>query len=110
MTGTLPEDDSAIERRRLVSAWETYSVDTTAETDRRRLAASWNTPAWRKFQMAADMSQVARDLTVAGLRKRHPSADEQEIRFRLAMLLFDPETARHLCESECKDNENLDGD
>ncbi len=77
--------------------WEVYSRDTAPESDRRRLTLARNTPAWRKFQMAAEMSQAARALTLAGLRHRHPDADEQEIRFQFATLLFGPEIARDLC-------------
>ena len=54
-------------------------------------------PAWRKLQVAAAMSQAARALTLAGLRHRYPDADEQEIRFRFAELLFGPEIAQDLC-------------
>jgi hypothetical protein len=85
------------EIRRLIAEWEIYSRDTTAEIDRRRLTAAWSAPAWRKLQMAADMSQVAQELTLAGLRRRHPDAEESEIRFRLASLLFGPEIAHELC-------------
>lgn len=77
--------------------WEVYSRDTAPEIDQRRLAAARNTPAWRKFQMAVEMSQAARALTLAGLRHRHPDADEQEIRFLFATLLFGSEIARALC-------------
>ena len=86
------------ELRRLAASWEDYSRDTVPDIDRRRLAASWSTPAWRKLWMAAEMSQVVRDLSLAGLKHRHPDADEHELRVRLAWLLFDPTTARHLCE------------
>jgi hypothetical protein len=90
----------AIEQRRLAAAWEAYSRDTAPDVDRWRLAAAWNAPAWRKLWMAAEMSQAALSLTMAGLRHRYPEANEQEIRFRLALLLFDPQTAYELCGRE----------
>ncbi len=80
-----------------ISQWEVYSRDTAPEIERRRLAMARRTPAWRKFQMAIEMSQVARALTLAGLRHRYPQADESEIRFRFAELLFGPEIAQDLC-------------
>jgi hypothetical protein len=90
-------DKQMAEQRRLIAEWEVHSRDTAPEIDRRRLAAAWSTPAWRKLQMAAEMSQAAQDLTLAGLRRRHPDADEQEIRFRFASLLFGSQVAQCLC-------------
>jgi hypothetical protein len=97
---SVQEDDDGkrmAEQRRLIAEWEVHSRDTAPDMDRRRLAAAWSAPAWRKLWMAAEMSQVARDLTLAGLKRRHPDADRQEIRFRFASLLFGSQVARHLC-------------
>jgi len=108
---TEQSEQKAIEQRQLATSWEDYSRDTAPEIDRRRLAAAWSAPAWRKLWMAAEMSQTVRDLTLAGLRRRHPDADEREIRFRFASLLYGPEVARHLCpEFEEKDPEALNCD
>jgi hypothetical protein len=97
----LPSDeDLEIRQRRLAAVWESYSRDTPPDIDRRRLASAWNAPAWRKLWMAAEMFQAARDLTLAGLRHRHPDADEQELRLRLASLLFGPQIAHDLCTQE----------
>lgn len=72
---TEQSEHQVIEQRQLAASWEDYSRDTAPDIDRRQLAAAWNAPAWRKLWMAAEMSQVARDLTLAGLRRRHPNAD-----------------------------------
>jgi hypothetical protein len=96
---SLQRDDDGkrkAEQRRLIAEWEVHSRDTAPEIDRRRLAAAWSAPAWRKLWMAAEMSQAVRDLTLAGLRRRHPDADKQEIRFRFASLLFGSQVAHHL--------------
>ena len=104
------DDRSTIEHEpspnALIDAWEIYSRDTSEEIERRKLAAAWGAPAWRKLQMAAEMSQTARDLTLAGLRHRHPGASERELRFRLAELLFDTETARQLCDWQPEEDAN----
>lgn len=97
MTDPFSDEDAEIEQRRLITVWETYSRDTAPDVDRRRLAAAWETPTWRKLQMTLEMSQAALDLTRAGLRHRHPDADEEEIRYRLACLLFGIQTANRLC-------------
>ena len=94
------DEELTTELHRLISSWEVYSRDTDPEIERRRLALAWKAPPWRKLWLAAEMSQAARALTVAGLRHRYPEADEEEIRFRLAVLLFGPETARQICSRE----------
>jgi hypothetical protein len=91
------DNELIAEQHRLITEWEVYSRDTAPEIDRRRLAAAWNAPAWRKLRMAAEMSQAAQELTRAGLRQRYPDAAENEIRFRLASLLFGPQIAHRLC-------------
>jgi hypothetical protein len=93
----LPDEDRAIQQRQMARAWGAYSRDTSPETDRWRLAAAWSMPAWRKLRMAAEMSEATRQLTLAGLRRRHPDADEQEIRFQFALLLFGSDMAHRLC-------------
>lgn len=92
------EDDAKrmAQQRRLIAEWEVHSRDTAPEIDQRRLAAAWSAPTWRKLRMAAEMSQAARDLTLAGLRHRHPDANEREIRFRFASLLYGSEIASRL--------------
>jgi hypothetical protein len=98
-TGTCsPGDLSSRHDEYLAEDVGDYGRDTAPDIERRRLAAARNTPKARKLEMAADMSQAVRELSVAGLRHRFPDADEREIRSRLAQMLFDPETARRLCE------------
>lgn len=97
MTDPFIDENAEIEQRRLITLWETYSRDTASDIDRRRLAAAWETPPWRKLQMTLEMSQAALDLARAGLRSRHPDVGEDEIRYRLACLLFGTQTADRLC-------------
>ena len=94
---TKQSEDQTTEERQSIASLEDYSRDTAPDIDQRRLAAAWNMPPWRKIRMAAEISQVARDLALAGLRRRHPDADEQEIRFRFASLLFGSQVAHALC-------------
>lgn len=97
MTDLLSEDYSEIEQRRLTTIWQSRSRDTSRDIAHRRLAAAWSTPAWRKLQMALEMSQTALNLAQAGVRHRHPDASEDEIRYRLACLLFGTRKADLLC-------------
>jgi hypothetical protein len=48
----------------------------------------------RKMNMLAQLNASARMLALAGLRARFPSADEAELRRRLAGLLLGDELAR----------------
>lgn len=100
------EENSKIQQRRLVAEREAFSRDTSDDIDRRRLAAAWSAPEWRKLHMAAEMSQAAQALTLAGLRRRHPEADDRELRLRLATLLFGAEIARGLCAPEPEPRES----
>lgn len=60
---------------------------------RARLAAM--TPAQR-LEIATGLTQGVRTLAEAGLRQRHPRASEQELRYRLAELLYGRATALRL--------------
>ncbi len=48
----------------------------------------------RKLEMVGELNATVRLLAMAGLRQRHPQADEAELRRRLADLLLGPELAR----------------
>lgn len=48
----------------------------------------------RKMQMVAQLNMSVRMLAMAGLRSRFPSANEAELRFKLAGLLLGEELAR----------------
>lgn len=50
-------------------------------------------PSWRKLHMVAEMNEAVRLLAMSGLRSRYPNANEQELRHRLATLLFGPVVA-----------------
>ena len=48
----------------------------------------------RKMEMVAELNAAARLLALAGLRERHPGADEAELRRRLADLILGKDLAR----------------
>lgn len=49
------------------------------------------TPAWKKFEQVAAMTNACRELAMAGLRSRYPRASEEELKRRLAALVLDRE-------------------
>jgi hypothetical protein len=48
----------------------------------------------RKMRMLAQLNAFAQQLALAGLRSRHPQADETELRCKLAGMLLGEELAR----------------
>jgi hypothetical protein len=48
------------------------------------------------MEMLASLNHAARELALAGLRRRYPHADETELHRRLADLLLGKELARHV--------------
>lgn len=73
--------------------WREMNRDTSPEAEEVLFALWRETPAWRKLEMLEDLNRTARMLAVSGLRRRHPHADDEEIRRRLADLLLGPELA-----------------
>lgn len=50
----------------------------------------------RRLEIAAQLSQGVRTMAEAGLRSRHPGASEDELRCRLAALLYGRDIALRL--------------
>ena len=67
--------------------------DTTPEAEAVLLRLWRETPGWRKWQMMEGLNRTARELALAGLRRRYPDAGPAELRRRLADLLLGPELA-----------------
>jgi hypothetical protein len=53
-------------------------------------------PGARKLEIAAQLTQGTRALAEAGLRDRHPGASDEEVRCRLAALLYGRGVAERL--------------
>lgn len=67
--------------------------DTTPEAEEVLIGLLRAAPPWRKIQMVCELNATVRRLALAGLRDRHPEADEDELRRRLADLLLGKELA-----------------
>lgn len=50
-------------------------------------------PPVRKFEIATAMSKSLRDLALAGVRSRNPTASPEDVRRRLAAVVLPPELA-----------------
>jgi hypothetical protein len=51
-------------------------------------------PPWRKMEMLISLNAAARELKLAGLRRRYPKSTEDEIHRRLADILLGEDLAR----------------
>ena len=67
--------------------------DTTPEAEAVLVRLWRETPAWRKWELMEDLNRAARELALAGLRRRHSDAGPEELHRRLADLLLGPELA-----------------
>lgn len=72
--------------------YRTQSPDTTWEAEQVLFALLRELPSWRKIEMMCSLNRAARELTMAGLRRRFPQADERELVLRRAAMYLDRET------------------
>lgn len=70
-----------------------HASDTAPEIAALQLAIYARMSPERKLAVVEDANRTARLLTLSGLRKRHPEADEDEIRLRLFHLVLGEELA-----------------
>lgn len=73
-------------------AREPLFSDTDEKTERVLIELLRTSPAWKKLDQVEELTETSRQLTLSALRKRHPQASEQELRLKLAALLFGRET------------------
>ncbi len=63
-------------------------IDTDPRADARYHELLRAQPPHARLARAVALSRSARELAVAGVRARHPSADDAEVRVRLAVRLY----------------------
>ena len=67
--------------------------DTPPETERVLFAMLREMPPWRKLEMVAQLNQAGRELALAGLQTRYPTATQDELYRRLAGILLGDDMA-----------------
>ena len=67
--GPWPMDDLS-----RLPTWRQMNRDTTPEAEAVLVRLWRETPAWRKWELMEDLNRAARELALAGLRRRHPDA------------------------------------
>ena len=68
-------------------------ADTSPDVETRLLELLRAAPGWRTLEMVEQLNRTVRAAALSGLRHRHPEADEEELRRRLAALLYGRELA-----------------
>jgi hypothetical protein len=71
-----------------------YYTDTHPKMEALQIKLLRETPPWRKMEMLVSLNAAARELALAGLRRRYPEAGPAELRRRLADLLLGEDLAQ----------------
>ena len=74
------------------SGYQTQSADTSPEAERILIDAYRRMPPWEKARRLTELVRAVEDLARVGVIERHPDANEEEMRLRLAALRLDRDT------------------
>ena len=78
---------------RRLPTWREMNLDTTPEAEAVLFKMWRETPAWHKLRMMEGLNRSARQLSLIGLKQRHPNASPAELRRRLANVALGAELA-----------------
>jgi len=70
--------------------------DTDAKTEAWFISLMREAPAWRKLAMVDQLNQTVRTLALSGLRRRHPRACPEELKWLLAELTLGHDLAQQV--------------
>lgn len=68
------------------SGYRTQSADTSTEAERLLIERYRSMSAADKIRLVRELCRSSQELALAGARKRHPEADEAELRMRVASM------------------------
>ena len=72
------------------------SVDTTADIEQRQVEAWRRLSPVERLRLVTDTTRAVMDLSLAGIRRRHPQASERECFLRLAAIRLGVNTTRQI--------------
>ncbi len=78
---------------RKLPSWREMNLDTTPEIESILFKMWRETPAWRKLELMEGLNRSARQLSLIGLKQRHPNASSEELRRRLADIILGTDLA-----------------
>jgi hypothetical protein len=81
---------------KLAPGYRTQSADTSPEAEALLIDEYRRMPSWVKVDRLSEIIRAAQELAIAGIRRRHPTATDDEIRLRLAALRLDRDTMKAL--------------
>jgi hypothetical protein len=71
-----------------------YYSDTHPKMEALQIQLLRQVPPWRKMEMLVSLNAAARELALAGLRRRYPNASDAWLRRRLADILLSEDLAK----------------
>jgi hypothetical protein len=72
------------------------SADTTADIEQRQVEAWRRLSPVGRLRLVSDTTRAVMDLSLAGIRRRHPQASERECFLRLAAILLGVNRTRQI--------------
>lgn len=72
------------------------SSDTTADIEQRQVDAWRRLSSVERLRLVSNTTRAVMELSLAGIRRRHPDASERECFLRLAVILLGIDTARQV--------------
>ena len=69
-------------------------TDTDPRAERVLIECLREMPIWRRMQRVGQLNEMVVQMALAGVRERHPEADEAEVFRRFADIRLGPELAR----------------
>jgi hypothetical protein len=75
-------------KMRILPTWRQMNMDTSPQIEKLQFSLLREAPPWRKVKMLMGMEASARDLAQVGLRRRHPSANQEELQYLTAEWLY----------------------
>jgi hypothetical protein len=76
----------------VASSYRTQSPDTTREAEERQIAHWRGLSTMERARVFSEMTRAAEQLSRAGIKARHPEANDEEVRLRLLALRLDRAT------------------
>lgn len=67
------------------------AMDTPLEIEQMLIEGYRKMPTWKKLQQVGELNDLVRQLALNDIRRRHPQADERELKLRLASRWIEPE-------------------
>ena len=72
------------------------AADTTADIEQRQVDSWRRLSPLERLRFVSDTTRAVMNLSLAGIRRRHPQASERECFLRLAAILLGVDTARRV--------------